>query len=370
MRQIRSLAGRDGTLVASLDEVPTPVPGDNEVLIRIGATPINPSDLGMLFANAEHLRAGGAADGSPSFSGSIPSGAMGSLAARLDLAMPVGNEGAGVVVAAGSSPAAAALLGRVVGVAGGSMYAEYRCAPAGACLAMPDGVTPEQAASPFVNPMTVLAMIETMRAEGYSALVHTAAASNLGQMLVKACAAERIPLVNIVRRPEQAALLGRLGAEYVCDSSSPTFNDDLTEAVLATGARLAFDATGGGTLAGSILSAMESAAIRGAKEFSRYGSAEHKQVYVYGGLQRGPMEVHRDFGMAWGIGGWLLTYALQRLGAEGVARLRSRVAEEITTTFASTYTSRISLAEAVDVDVVRSYARQATGEKYLIVPHG
>jgi NADPH:quinone reductase len=368
MRQIRSRVSSDGALLVSLDEVPTPTPGPNEVLIRIDATPINPSDLGMLFGGGERLAAG--ADGTPSFSGTVPAAALPSLAARLDISMPVGNEGAGVVVAAGESSEAQALLGRVVGVAGGSMYAEYRCAPAAACVPMPDGVTPEQAASPFVNPMTVLCMIETMRSEGYSALVHTAAASNLGQMLVKACAADGIPLVNIVRRPEQAELLRGLGAVHVCDSSSPTFAADLTAAIRTTGARLAFDATGGGDLASSILSAMESAAVAGATEFSRYGSAEHKQVYIYGGLDRTPLQLYRNFGMAWGVGGWLLTYALQKLGRDGIARLRDCVANEITTTFASNYTARITLDEAVDVNVVRAYARQATGEKYLILPHG
>jgi len=305
----------------------------------------------------------------PVVTASLPPAALKAMAGRLDQSLPVGNEGAGVVVQAGSSPAAQALMGKTVGIIGGAMYSQYRCVKAVTCLVLPPGTTPAEGASWFVNPMTALGMVGTMRAEGHKALVHTAAASNLGQMLVKICLKDEIPLVNIVRKPEQAALLKKLGAAHVCDSSSPAFTDELTEALAATGATIAFDAIGGGRLAGQILAAMEAAAARTAKEYSRYGSTVHKQVYIYGGLDRGPTELHRTFGMAWGLGGWLLTPYLQKIGLEGQQKLRERVAAEIKTTFASHYTKEVSLAQALSADEIRVYGKQATGEKYLINPN-
>jgi NADPH:quinone reductase len=299
----------------------------------------------------------------------VPPAALKAVAGRLDQSMPVGNEGAGVVVRAGSSPAAQALMGKTVAIVGGGMYTQYRCIKAGQCLVLPAGTTPAQGAGWFVNPLTALGMVATMRAEGHKALVHTAAASNLGQMLVKICLKDSVPLVNIVRKPEQVAVLKAIGATHVCNSSAPTFMDDLTEALAATGATVAFDATGGGKLAGQILTAMEAAINRTAKEYSRYGSTTHKQVYIYGSLDRGPTEFTRTFGAAWGIGGWLLTPFLQKLGHEGTQKLRERVAAEITTTFASHYTKRVSLAEALRLEEIAVYAKQATGAKYLIEPN-
>jgi NADPH2:quinone reductase len=283
--------------------------------------------------------------------------------------MPVGNEGAGVVVSAGSSPAAQALLGKTVAVLGSAMYAQYRAIKALNCLVLPENTTPAEGASCFVNPLTAIGMVETMRREGHTALVHTAAASNLGQMLVKLCNAEGIGLVNVVRKPEQVALLSSIGARHVCNMSAPTFMDDLTNALVETGATLAFDAIGGGTQAGQILTCMERAASRGAKEYSRYGSTTHKQVYIYGGLDRGPTEFNRAFGMAWGIGGWLLTSFLQKVRPEAAQKLRERVTREIKTTFASTYTKEVSLAEALRLEEIAVYGKQATGEKYLINPN-
>jgi NADPH2:quinone reductase len=284
--------------------------------------------------------------------------------------MPAGNEGAGVVVAAGESPAAQALLGRTVATLGGAMYSQYRCLPVSQCLPLHDGTTPEQGASSFVNPLTALGMVGTARLEGHTALVHTAAASNLGQMLHRLCAADGVPLVNIVRKPEQEELLRSLGAVHVCNSTSAAFLDELTDALEATGATLAFDAIGGGPLAGQILSCMETAINRSAKEYNRYGSSTHKQVYIYGGLDRGPTELRRNFGMSWSVGGWLLMPFLQKVGPAEADRLRQRVADEITTTFASTYTARVSLADALRLDAISVYAKQATGEKYLVLPNG
>jgi NADPH2:quinone reductase len=283
--------------------------------------------------------------------------------------LPVGNEAAGVVVQAGASPAAQALMGKTVAILGGAMYAQYRCIKAGQCLLLPPGTTPAEGADCFVNPLTALGMVETMRREGHQALVHTAAASNLGQMLNKICIRDKIALVNIVRRPEHVDLLRRIGAAYVCSSASPRFMDELVEALSATGATVAFDAIGGGRLAGQILAAMETAASRTAKEYSRYGSTTHKQVYIYGGLDRGPTELHRTFGMAWGIGGWLLTAFLNKIGFEAAQKLRERVAAEIRTTFASAYAKEVSLIEALELGEIAVYSKQATGAKYLINPN-
>ena len=368
--QLRSTVKRDGLLELSLADVPIPDPKPDEVVVRIEASPINPSDLGLLFAGADMstAKASGAPD-RPVVTASIGPQMLRAAAGRVDQPMPVGNEGAGVVVSAGSSPAAQALLGKTVAVLGGAMYAQYRAIKALNCLVLPENTTPAEGASCFVNPLTAIGMVETMRREGHTALVHTAAASNLGQMLVKLCNAEGIGLVNVVRKPEQLALLKSIGATHVCNMSAPTFMDDLTNALVETGATLAFDAIGGGTQAGQILTCMERAASRGAKEYSRYGSTTHKQVYIYGGLDRGPTEFNRAFGMAWGIGGWLLTSFLQKVRPEAAQKLRERVAREIKTTFASTYTKEVSLAEALRLEEIAVYGKQATGEKYLINPN-
>jgi NADPH2:quinone reductase len=368
--QIQSTISKNEQLEISLATVPTPAPGPDDVVIRIEGAPINPSDLGLLFGPADMLAAssGGSAD-RPVVTAPVPSGFMKAVTARIDQPMPVGNEGAGIVVDAGTSDAAQALIGKTVAAIGGAMYSQYRVVPAAMCLPLPDGTTPTEAASCFVNPLTALGMVETMRMEGHSALVHTAAASNLGQMLVKICLADDIKLVNIVRREEQAEILRGIGAKIICNSSDADFREKLTDALEETGATIAFDATGGGKLGGHILSCMETALSRTAGEYSRYGSTTHKQLYTYGRLDRSPMMLNGDFGMAWGIGGWLLPPFLGKLGAEGGARLRARVAAEIKTTFASHYTAEISLAEALELKTVAAYGKQATGEKYLINPN-
>jgi NADPH:quinone reductase len=368
--QLRSLVTADGRLELSLVDVDVPTPRDDQVLVRIDAAPINPSDLGLLFGGADMGAATTAGTAErPVVTAPIGPAMMAAMAGRVDESMPVGNEGGGVVVAAGESEAAQALLGRTVGALGGAMYSQYRCVGVSQVLALPDGVTPAQGASCFVNPLTALAMIGTMEREGHTALVHTAAASNLGQMLNRLCLADGIQLVNIVRRPEQAATLRDQGAVNVCDSSSATFLDDLTEALTTTGATIAFDAIGGGKLAGQILTCMERAANARATEYSRYGSTVHKQVYIYGGLDRGPTELGRNFGMAWAVGGFLLTPYMMKVGADEVERMRQRVASEITTTFASSYTQTVSLAEALSLESIAAYGKQATGSKYLITPH-
>jgi NADPH2:quinone reductase len=368
--QLRSLVTEVGTLTLSLKDVEVPTPTADQVVVRVEAAPINPSDLGLLLAGADlsTLQSSGTAR-EPVVTGVIPANVLRTLAGRFDQSLAVGNEGGGVVVDAGSSAGAQSLVGKTVGLFGGSMYTEYRTVDASMCLEMPEGTLPSEAASCFVNPLTALGMVETMRLEGHTALVHTAAASNLGQMLVKICIDDGVPLVNIVRRAEQVSLLESIGAKYVVDSSASTFMADLTEALGATGATLAFDAIGGGRLAGQILTAMEAAANAKATEYSRYGSTTYKQLYIYGGLDRSPTEFNRTFGMVWGMGGWLLMPFLQKVGPEVAQRMRRRVAAEIKTTFASSYAAEVSLAEALTLDAISVYGTQSTGAKYLINPN-
>jgi len=368
--QLRSLVKSSGDLELSLAAEPIPVPAANEVLIRIEASPINPSDLGLLFAGADMTKAAqsGTID-HPLLTARIPDAALHGMTTRFGLSMPVGNEGAGVVVEAGSSAAAQALLGKTVAALGGAMYSQYRCVSLDQCMPLPDGATAADGASAFVNPLTALGMVETMRSEGHTALVHTAAASNLGQMLNRICAKDRIALVNIVRSQDQVDLLRAMGATHVCDSSSPNFVQDLTKALIATGATIAFDAIGGGELAGQILTCMEAALVRGATQYSRYGSPVHKQVYVYGALGEGPLEINRNIGLAWGVCGWLVTPFLQKIGAAARGKLTQRVAAELKTTFASGYAGEVSLFEALDLKTVAIYNKRATGKKYLINPN-
>ncbi|HIG42049.1 MAG: zinc-binding dehydrogenase [bacterium] len=366
--ELRSIVTSGAKLEMSLETVAVPEPKDDEVLIRVEAAPINPSDLGLLIgpADVSTLEVTGSGNNVKATM-DIPEAMMGAMQARMDQSLPAGNEGAGIVVAAGAN--AQALIGETVGVAGGSMYSQFRCVAASNCLVMNEGTSAAEGASCFVNPLTALGMVETMKMENHSALVHTAAASNLGQMLVKICLADEVQLVNIVRKTEHVELLKSLGAVHVCNSSDPGFMTELIDALVATGATVAFDATGGGKLAGQILTAMEVAANKTAKEYSRYGSTTHKQVYIYGGLDRSPTTFNRAFGMAWGIGGWLLTPFIQKVGQDKFQELRQRVADEIKTTFASHYTREVSLAEALSADAIKAYAKQATGEKYLIMPH-
>ena len=371
-KEIRSEITGEGKLNLSIATSDVPTPGDDEVLIKVEASPINPSDLGLLIsfaADLESISTSGSGDDTVTSMGIHP-GLMQSMKPRLDKSMQVGNEGGGVIIDAGKN--VKDLIGKTVGVAGGAMYSQYRCLPAMSCLVMNDGTTSAEAASSFVNPLTALGFTETMKLENHTALVHTAAASNLGQMLVKICLADDIPLVNIVRKQEHVDLLKDLGAKYICNTSDEDFTKSLTDCLVETGATLGFDATGGGNegkLAGQILSAMEVAANKSATEYSRYGSDTYKQVYIYGGLDPTPTVLNRSFGLSWGLGGWLLTPFIGRVGMEKFQEMRDRVAKEITTTFASYYTKEVSLEEMLAPDAIKTYAKQATGTKYLVTPH-
>ena len=366
-QEIRSLITADGQLRLSLESVDLPAPGPNELIVRVEATPINPSDLGLLLgpADTESLRAAGTAE-APVLLADVPERALASVATRVGQSLSVGNEGAGTVIEAGA--AVAHLKGRKVAMLGGGMYAQLRRIDARACIVLPEDASAEEGASLFVNPLTALAFTEVMRAEGHTAIVHTAAASNLGQMLVRICQADNIPLVNIVRSAEQVAILKELGAEHVVDSSAPGFEAALTDAIATTGATIGFDAIGGGKMAGKILKAMEDVAARALTAYSRYGSDSAKQVYIYGTLDMGPTLINRSFGFSWDVGGFLLTSFLKKAAPEVGQRMRARVAAEYRTTFASRYTATIGLGEALDPAIAAAYIRKGTGAKYLIDP--
>ena len=370
-KQIRSIVTSEGNIEISIVRVDKPIPADDEVLIEVHAAPINPSDIGLLLTFAGDLSNINISESGDDLVASIKihPGLMASMKPRLNKSLAVGNEGAGIVVDAGKN--VKELIGKTVGLAGGSMYSQYICVPAINCLVMEEGTTPKEAASSFVNPLTALSFIETMKMENHSAIVHTAAASNLGQMLVKICKDDGIPLVNIVRKQEQVDILKNIGAEYVCNTSDPDFMKTLIKAVVETGATLGFDATGGGNngeLPGQILSAMEVAANKNSKEYSRYGSETYKQVYIYGGLDQTPSILKRSYGMSWGLGGWLLTPMLGKIGMDKFQTMRARIAKEIKTTFASTYIQEISLEEMLQPEIINSFAKHKTGNKYLVNP--
>jgi len=364
--QLRTLVSEDGAVELSLDEVEVPNPGPNQLLIRMEAAPINPSDMGLLFGGADPgAFVADSSAGRPTASAPLPPAAIKANRARMGQSLPAGNEGAGTVVAAG--PGLEDMVGKTVASAGGAAYSQYCVADASFCMVLPEDVSAAEGSASFVNPMTALGMIETMRSEGHTAIIHTAAASNLGQMLQKACLQEGISLVNIVRSPAQSAIMKEIGAEHVCDSSSDSFMSDLIAAVKATGATIGFDAIGGGSTTSRILTAMEAAASA-ETPFSRYGSNTFKQVYIYGGLDTGPTELTRGFGFSWSVGGWLLTPFLMKAGVAKVASMRQQVAAGIKTTFASHFTDRVSLAGALDPAAIAIYGRRATGQKYLIEP--
>ena len=367
--QLTSTISEDNKLTLALQDIDMPTPSADEIVVRIEAAPLNPSDFGVMFSAADMSTAvQSGTEQSPVVTADVPAKYMPSLKTRVGKDTPVGNEGAGTVVAAGSSPEAQALMGKMVAVIGGGTYRQYHCVNVKSCLVLKEGTTAKEGASSFVNPLTALAMVETMRAEGHKAIVHAAAASSLGQMLNRICMADGVDLVNIVRKDTQEKLLRDMGAKYVVNSSSETFLADLTAAIVETGATISFDPIGGGKLTSDILNCMEAAITRDVEEYSVYGSNTFKQAYIYGALNRGPITLVRNFGFSWGVNGFLLFNALGKLGTKTVVKMRQRVAEEITTTFASSYTHEVSLAEVLHLQSIAAYGKQATGEKYLIKP--
>lgn len=367
-RELRSEIGNDGTLTLSLEEVVIPDPADDEIVVRVEAAPINPSDLGVLLGPADlSTISEKTIDGRNALVATVPARRLNAVKGRVGHSLPVGNEGAGLVVAAGCN--AQAFLGMRVGMFGGAMYADYRRIARHDVLPISDTATAADGAAMFVNPLTALGFVETARREGHKAIVHTAAASSLGQMLQRLCLADGVPLVNIVRSQEQVDILTAMGAEWVLSSQAEDFKARLTDAVAATGATIAFDAIGGGSLGGDIIQAMERAATGKASGFDRYGSETFKQLYIYGALDLSLTTLNRlAFGFHFSVSGWLLLPFLRKIGAERAGELRQRVVDELTTTFKSHFTQVIGLAEALGPDVLRRYERKATGEKYLIDP--
>jgi len=369
-KRLKSLLSDDGTLSTRLENFAWPEPADDEVLIKIQAAPINPSDLALLTAAADMSTLSSTTmDGNPGVVAKALPGALGAFKSRIGLDLIAGNEGAGTVVATGASARAKALAGHTVATFGGGMYAEYRIAKVDECIPLPQGMDAEKGASAFVNPMTSLGFVETMKREGHSAIIHTAAASNLGQMLNRICLADDIPLINIVRRSEHVELLKSQGAKTVLNSSSDTFFTELVDAIDAVNATLAFDATGGGELASTVMNAMEAAAARHLEVYNRYGSDRFKQLYIYGRLDPSLLTIRQGMGFAWSIAGWLLTHFLQKAGVETMMRMQQRVVTELETTFASNYTARISLEEMLDPGIMSKYAKMETGQKYLVMPN-
>lgn len=363
-KQLTTQLDADGTLTVQLNDKSWDAPVGSQVLVQIEATPINPSDLGLLFASAD-------TDNAVYTPGKVvakmPENATRAMKARHGLALPAGNEAAGIVVAAGDAPAAQALLGKRIACVPGTAYGTYAYADAGMAFAVDDGVTAEQAASSFVNPMTALGFVETMKMEGFTGIVHAAAASNLGQMLLKICLEDNIPLVNVVRSDAQVSLLKGLGATHVLNMTESDYMPRLIDAIAETKAMLGFDPIGGGTVASQFLTAMEAAASRGAA-FSRYGSSEPKKVYIYGALDLGPTILNRAFGLTWDVGGWLLTPFMMKAGQDVVGRMRARVMKDLTTTFASHYKAKVTLEGMLTKDAVSEYNARRTGEKYLVTP--
>jgi NADPH:quinone reductase-like Zn-dependent oxidoreductase len=366
-KQLFTLITSAGQLEMSLRDIDLPAPKAHEVIVRIEAAPINPSDMWPMFGPADLEKATYDKD-KKQLSAPLHQGMLSRVKSRIDQTLPIGNEGAGTVVAAGEHPAAQAMLGKTVAVLSGATYAEYCCVPMQACIVHHEGTTAKDAASSFVNPLTALGMVETMRMEGHSALVHTAAASALGQMLNKICVAQGINVVNIVRNQQQADILQKIGAKYICDSSAADFKQSLVQAIDETGATLAFDAIGGGELVSQILTAMEYVGSKDATGFNTYGSAANKQVYIYGGLDFSPTVLNRAYGMTWGIGGWLLMRFLGKLSAQRVGELHKQVADDIKSTFATTFTDELSFEQAMTPAIIKQYNAKKTGEKFLLNP--
>ncbi|WP_341861698.1 zinc-binding dehydrogenase [Gymnodinialimonas sp. 57CJ19] len=363
-KQLFTTLAADGTLTVAVEDVAFDAPTGNQVLVKMEAAPINPSDLAILVGgadveNAEYTRG--------KFVARMPKAANAAAKARHGLKLPAGNEGAGTVVEAGDSDAAQALIGQRVSCVPGNAYSQYCLADAAMCLPLGDH-TAEDGASAFVNPMTALGFVENAKADGQDAILHTVGASNLGQMLTRICQEDGIELVNVVRKGEHVDLLRGIGAAHVVNSSDDDFMDQLTGAIRETGAFYGFDPVGGGKHVDRSFRAMEQVAAEQMTEFSRYGSTQQKRMFIYGRLDTSPTILTPSYGFGWTLSGWLLFPFLQSVGRETVARMQQRVSDNLTTTFASTYKSRVSLEDMLTKDAVMDYRTMKTGEKYLVTP--
>lgn len=368
-KQLFTTVTDDGRLVLSIEPYAVPDLAEHQVVVRMEAVPINPSDLGLLTAPANMATVRSESiDGHPALVADVDAAMRPFFAGRAGKKMAAGNEGAGTVVAAGSSDAAQALLGKTVSIVGGEMYRTHRVMPAMMCVPLPDGAAAKEGASLFVNPMTVQGFLNTMRMEGHTGIVHSAAASNLGQMLAKLCLKEGVPLVAIVRNDAQKKILTDIGLSHVIDSSKDDFMSQLIDALAETGATLGFDAIGGGKMASYMLTAMEKAAAKRGAEFSVYGSTVNKQVYIYGRLDTSETILGGGLGLYWGVGGWLLTPHLEKVGMERMMEMRAYTVAERNGIFASDYTREISLSGMIDPETAKAYERKATGEKFLVNP--
>ena len=364
--ELRSTLTRDGKVEIALVEVALEQPQDDEAVVRVEAAPINPSDLISLLGSANAAQARKVGDKTVL---ALSSEAVIARKGRWDQALTVGLEGAGTIVAAGAD--GSHLVGtRVAALAlSRGMFAQYKRVKVADCVPLPGTVSVRQGAAAFCNPLTALAIAETAKLEGHSALIQTAAASNLGQMLVKICREDDVPLVNIVRREEQVEMLRAIGGENIVNSSDADFRDQLRAAVTRTGARIAFDAIGGGTMVAELLMAMEDVALARMTEYSPYGSHEAKQVYIYGHLDPSPtMLAHEDYGLLWDVRNWYMPATMGRVGPERAAEIQTRAIQGITSTFVSHFSHEISLTQALDPETMRDYSRMASGQKYLINP--
>lgn len=365
-KQLFTTLAADGTLTVEIEEVSVPDPTGNQVLVKMEAAPINPSDLAILTGAADLENA---VYSNGKFAATMPEPFNKASKARHGQKLPAGNEGAGTVVAAGDGAMAQGLVGQRVACVPGNAYSQYVLADAMMCMPLGDH-SAEAGASAFVNPMTALGFTECAKRDGQSAIVHTAAASNLGQMLIKICAEDGLDLVNIVRKSENVDMLKGKGAKYVVNSSDDDFMAQLRSAIDETGAFYGFDPIGGGQSVDTVFKAMEQVAVSKMSDYSRYGSDQKKQMFIYGRLDLGATILTPSYGFGWTLSGWLLTPFLQNAGMETVMRMRKRVLDNLTTTFASHYKTRVTLEEMLTKDAVIDYRAMKTGEKYLVTPWG
>ncbi len=365
-KQLFATLAPDGQLTVEVADSEFPDPTGNQVLVKMEAAPINPSDLALLLGQAD-LESGEYSPGK--LVATMPEPFHSASKGRHGQRLPVGNEGAGTVVATGTTDMAKALMGQRVACVPGHAYSQYATADAAMCLPLGD-LSSEVGASAFVNPMTALGFVENARMDGQKAIVHAAAASNLGQMLVKICQEDGMGLVNIVRKAEQETILRDLGAEWVVNSSAPDFLPKLMAAIDATDAYYGFDPIGGGTTVDACFKAMERVAVGKMKDYNRYGSNQQKRMFIYGRLDTGPTTLTPSYGFGWTLSGWLLTPFLAQAGVETMMRMRQRVLAGLTSTFASSYKRKVTLEQMLEKNAASDYRKMKTGEKYLVTPWG